>query len=217
MIVLALFDKKHALPNQISMGRPFIVAIGSSAGGLPPLISFFDSTHHDNTAYVIIRHVPIDYQSQLHLILQRHSRLKLVEVTEETLIQKNTVYIPPASMDMTFSNERLVLHPRLKLAWSVNSNIDMFFESLAETAGSRSVAVILSGMGSDGARGASLIKAAGGVVVAQAPESCQYDPMPSSVIEAGVATYILNPEDMPRVIQEHIHKSTKPMGQKKSK
>lgn len=74
--------KTHTLSNLVLIEQLYIVAIGFSAGGTQPLISFLNSTHHDHTAYILIRHVSIDYESQLHLILQCHSNLKLVKVTD---------------------------------------------------------------------------------------------------------------------------------------
>ncbi len=75
----------------------FIVAIGSSAGGLQPMLTFFDFTPHDQATYIILRHLPFDCQSQLQHILKRHSKLTIVEDENNTPIEKDTVYIPPPS------------------------------------------------------------------------------------------------------------------------
>jgi two-component system CheB/CheR fusion protein len=83
-------------------------------------------------------------------------------------------------------------------------SIDIFFRSLAETAQERAVAIILSGTGSDGTNGARVVKARQGLVIVQEPESAKYDGMPRAAIAAGVADYILPPEEMPRQLIEYV-------------
>src|SRR6185295_19285904 len=72
--------------------------------------------------------------------------------------------------------------------------IDDFFRSLAEEQRERAIAIILSGMGSNGAAGAQAIKAVGGLCIAQEPESAGFPSMPRHLIDAGYADYILRPE-----------------------
>jgi len=74
--------------------------------------------------------------------------------------------------------------------------IDLFFRSLALSKQELAIGIILSGTGSDGTMGARAIKAEGGMVMVQSPESSEYDGMPRSVIETGVADYILPPAEM---------------------
>ena len=66
--------------------------------------------------------------------------------------------------------------------------------SVAEVYGKGGVAVVLSGMGRDGANGAARLKSAGGTIFAQAPESCVIWGMPGAVAKAGLATATLNPD-----------------------
>src|SRR4028119_1084659 len=102
----------------------FIVAMGSSAGGLAAMKSFFDSTPNDHVTYIILRHVSYDFQSKLHEVLQRYSKLKIAEAESGQLIEQNTVYMQPAAMYMTIKNDRLYLEPRIKFPlypnWSSN-------------------------------------------------------------------------------------------------
>src|SRR5688572_30126764 len=95
------------------MTERFVVAIGSSAGGLDAMKTFFDHTPHDNVTYVILRHIPIAHQSVLQEILQRHSKLQILEAEDGVLIKKDHVYIPPSSMYMTIKNNQLYLRPRI--------------------------------------------------------------------------------------------------------
>lgn len=187
------------------MKDKFIVAIGSSAGGLNAMRLFFDSTPNDHATYVILRHLPINYKSQLHEILKKHSKLKIVEAKDGKLLEQNKIYIPPASMHITIQNDRLYLHLRDAGAMYPNWTVDIFLNSLAVSKGDHSLAVILSGTGTDGMEGARNIKNAGGLVIVQTPDSCEFDAMPLSVIDAGLADYQLLPEEMPDIIVSHVN------------
>ena len=81
--------------------------------------------------------------------------------------------------------------------------IDIFFRSLAQDCGSRAVAIVLSGGGSDGSRGIRDVHAAGGLVLVQDVESAQFDGMPRTAADSGLADRVLSPSDMPRALLEH--------------
>ena len=182
-----------------------MVAIGSSAGGLQPLMSFFDCTPHDQATYIILRHMPFDYQSQLQNILQKHSKLIIVEAKNETIIEKDTIYMPPASMYMTIKEDRLYLQKRTKETLFPNWSINVFFNSLADAKGKKSIAIILSGAGSDGSKGAVSVSQAGGMVIAQTPDSCQHSSMPKNVIKTGIVDHILPTIEMPHIVLQHVN------------
>src|SRR5690606_13426082 len=75
--------------------------------------------------------------------------------------------------------------------------------SLAQDAGPRAVAIVLSGTGSDGSRGVRDVHEAGGLVMVQTPDSAQFDGMPRSAQGTGVADLVLTPEDMARELVAH--------------
>ena len=79
---------------------------------------------------------------------------------------------------------------------TLNHPIDIFFSSLAEDKKEHSIAVVLSGTGTDGTNGVKLVKEHGGLVIAQAPESAKFDGMPRSVINTGLADFVLSPEEI---------------------
>jgi two-component system CheB/CheR fusion protein len=71
------------------MPEKCLVAIGSSAGGMDPLLSFFDATPHDRATYVVLTHLPIEYKSRLQDILQLHSKLTTREITQGMPIESD--------------------------------------------------------------------------------------------------------------------------------
>lgn len=184
----------------------FIVAIGASAGGIKPLLKFFDSTPNDHAAYIILQHLHPEFKSQMADILKRHSELEVVEAEHGTLIEQNKVYMLPSKMYMTIKEDHLYLQRRDAISLYPNKAIDIFLQSLAAAKGDESIAVILSGLGSDGTKGATIVKESGGMVIVQKPESCEYSSMPESVINTGSVDYELLAEDMPGTILQHINK-----------
>lgn len=80
----------------------------------------------------------------------------------------------------------------------INHPIDIFFRSLASSYENRSVAVILSGTGSDGTNGIRSIKEQNGMIIVQTPESAKFDGMPRNAIATGFADLVQNPESIAR-------------------
>ena len=80
-------------------------------------------------------------------------------------------------------------------------------ESLASNENKRtSIAVIFSGSGTDGIKGTEAIKQAGGLVIVQSPESCEFPELPRRIIQNGNASYVVLPQDMPMIIQGYINR-----------
>ncbi len=187
------------------MNFKFVVAIGYSEGGLEPLLTFFDHVPHDQATYIILRHIPIDQRSALTEILKRHSKLEIKEAEDGEQIKNDVVYIPPSSSYLLIENDILYLQSRAKETRNYNYSIDIFLESLAKAKGEKSIAVILSGSGVDGAEGAIQIRKSGGVVIVQDPASCSCPSMPLRAIETGCVYKMLRPAEMPDFITKYVH------------
>lgn len=135
--------------------------------------------------------------------MQRHSDLEVCEVENEMEIQANKVYVMPENKVMSISNGHLILSKR-DLSIKVNMAIDIFFKSLAKDTIFNKIAIILSGMGSDGTDGVKEIARNGGYIIAQIPESADQENMPLSVIKAGYVNEILKPKQMPQAIINYV-------------
>lgn len=189
--------------------QPVVVGIGASAGGLEALQSFFD--HFDNPGdlcFVVIQHLSPDFKSLMDELLSRHTRMKIVRVEQEALIEPASIYLIPPKKYLQIQKNR-ILATDMEGNHSPRLPIDHFFETLAEERGSAAIGVILSGTGSDGTRGAKLIKSNGGLVIAQAPETCKFDGMPKSIIRSGLADQVLAPEEMASYVQNYIQEITR--------
>lgn len=194
------------------MENNFIIAIGSSAGRLKPIQTFFDSTPNDHATYIILRHLQLNFKSLMGDILKKHSILEIREAENGILIERNKVYTQPSGVYMTIKGDRLYLQTRNNFSLYPNLSIDIFLNSLAEAKGAESIAIILSGRGSDGSKGATMIREYGGMVIVQKPQSCDYSSMPLSTIRTGSVDYELLPEEMPDTILKHINNRLKRKG-----
>lgn len=182
----------------------YVVAIGASAGGLDALERFFQSLPTDlGAAYVVIQHLSPDHKSMMANLLGRHTQMPVVTVEHDMRIEPDRVHlIPPASM-MSVSGDALRLTP--KNPRGLTLPIDLFFTSVAKEFGKHAIGVVLSGTGSDGTRGSVAINDAGGLLLAQEPESAKFDGMPRSAIATGLVDAILPPDELGPRIVEHIH------------
>ena len=190
-----------------------IVGIGASAGGLAAFEAFFSGLPKDQEtgiAFVLVQHLAPDHKSMLAELFQRYTTMPVFEVEDGMVVRPNCVYIITPNYDMAFMNGVLqLLEPTAPRGQRLP--IDYFFQSLATDQRERAIGIVLSGTASDGTQGVRAIKAEGGMVMAQNPESTEFDGMPNSAIASGLVDYILPPAEMPaRLIAYARHAFAKP-------
>jgi len=183
--------------------RRYVVAIGASAGGLDALEKLFAALPADcGASFVVIQHLSPDHKSMMASLLARHTRMPVIMVEDDMPIEANQVYLIPPGAIMHLDGRHLRLTPKSPRALTLP--IDVFFQSLASHYGDQSVAVVLSGTGSDGTRGAGAINEAGGLLIAQEPDTAKFDGMPRSVIATGLVDAILPVERIAQRIVAHV-------------
>jgi chemotaxis response regulator CheB len=139
-----------------------IIGIGTSAGGLEALEHFLSHVPKSSgMAFVIVQHLDPTRKGLMPELLQRITGMKVNQVKDRTLVQRNSVYVIPPNKDMS------ILHGVLHLLEPASPRglrlpIDFFLRSLAQDQQEHSIGVILSGMGSDGTLGLRAIKEKGG-------------------------------------------------------
>ena len=181
-----------------------IVGIGASAGGLEALQGFVKNLPKDkNIAYVLAQHLSPTYKSIMVDLLLKDSTINIVEAHNYQKIEANTMYICPPNKNIVVeeNNTLLIVDPK-QLTYGPKPSINILFESIANTKGSKSIGIILSGTGSDGSRGIRAIKAEGGFTIVQQPQNAKYDGMPNSAINTGNIDLILDVEIMGEEIVE---------------
>ncbi len=184
-----------------------VVGIGASAGGLEALERFFDNLPKDTgMAFVIVQHLSPDFKSLMDELLARHTELPIRLVEDGMRIEADHVYLIPPKKEMIVSGARLLLSERDHHQQELSLPIDVFFRSLAQDLRSKAIAIVLSGGGSDGSRGIRDVYDAGGLVIVQDVASAQFDGMPKTARESGVAHWVLAPQEMPRVLLDHVRR-----------
>lgn len=183
--------------------RFIVAALGASAGGLETYSEFLAAMPPDSgMAFVLIQHLPPDRQSMLADILGKRTKMPLVEIEDGMGVEPNHVYVIRPACTLTIHQGRLHLSEPLEKRGHRHP-IDDFFRSLAEEQRERAVAIVLSGMGSNGTAGAEEIKAVGGLCIAQDPESAKYPSMPQHLLDAGLADLVLRPAEIPAALLDY--------------
>ncbi|WP_426075893.1 chemotaxis protein CheB [Janthinobacterium sp. PSPC3-1] len=185
-----------------------VVAIGASAGGLDPIVAFLAQVPQESgLAFVVIQHLDPTQKAMLPELLQRATSIPVSEITHQTQLRPNHIYVIPSNADLGLSKGRFVLREPLQPRGH-RLPIDMFFDELASELGELAVGVVFSGMGSDGTRGMQAIKQAGGLTLAQHPDTAKFDMMPQSAISAEVVDLVDYPEKMPEKIINYLFRSS---------
>ncbi len=192
-------SRKAVAPSEPESLGFLVVGIGASAGGIGAFESFFSTMPADSDpgmAFVLVQHLARDHKSILSELIRRYTKMQVFDVEDGMTIQPNCAYIIPPNRDIAISNGALQLFEP-SLARGVRLPIDFFFRSLAQDQRERAICIVLSGTGSDGTLGVRAVKGEGGMVMAQMPETTEYDGMPRSAIATGMVDYVLPPNEMP--------------------
>jgi two-component system CheB/CheR fusion protein len=175
-----------------------IVGIGASAGGLEALEQFFENTPKDTgMAFVVIQHLDPNHVGIMPELLQRTTKMKVVQVTDRLQVKPDHVYVIPPNKSMSLLNGYLHLFEPVETR-GLRLPVDFFFRSLAEDRQENSIGVILSGMGSDGSLGLKAIKEKHGIVLVQDPATAKFDGMPQSALNSVVADILAPADELPR-------------------
>ena len=144
---------------------------------------------------MVVQHLSVDHTSFMDTILQRATSLKVSMLMADTVPEPDHVYIKLPEYEVVLDG-MLRLSDRELPQDGLYLPIDDFFFSLATSQQEASIAVVLSGMGTDGSRGLKEIKAYGGLVMVQEPRSAQFDGMPTAALRQDIADVVLPPSEL---------------------
>ncbi|MDH3972788.1 MAG: chemotaxis response regulator protein-glutamate methylesterase [Deltaproteobacteria bacterium] len=186
-----------------------VLAIGSSTGGPPALQSIFTSLPKDLPLSVVVsQHMPKGFTQAFAERLNRLSDLRIKEAEDGDVLDKGSVLIAPGGTHMTLfgkGEDTLVRIRGKSLDDTYAPSIDKLFTSVSENYESRSIGLVLTGMGSDGKRGVIDLKKRGAYVMAESEESAIVYGMPKEAVNTGKVDKILPLEKIPHEIINLCH------------
>jgi two-component system chemotaxis response regulator CheB len=169
-----------------------LCVIGASTGGPAALQAILERLPaRFPFPIAIVQHMPPGFTRPFANRLNGLSRLRVSEAVDGERLEPGQVVIAPAGRHLRLSSSLLVmLSPEPKSARHIPS-VDVLFRSAERARPGRVLGVLLTGMGEDGAEGLSLIRAHGGVTIAESEDSCAVYGMPRAAVERGGAQLVL--------------------------
>jgi len=173
-----------------------IVAIGISTGGPNALQYLFSQLPEDFPGcLVVVQHMPEGFTEMFAQRLDESSAIEVKEAQSGDLLLAGRALICPGNRHIKVRRMEhgdiavLVDQPRVN---GHRPSVDVLFNSVAQEFGNKAVAVLMTGMGEDGAAGLGAIQASGGFTIAQSPDTCIVDSMPRSAIDRGFASRVVS-------------------------
>lgn len=193
--------------RKVSPSKVDVIVIGISTGGpqtLKYLLPLFSGDFRVPMAVVL--HMPVGYTAVYAERLNDMCALAVSEAREGDVIQPGRILIAPAGRHLTLRRDgsgAVQAHLNARPFDTLHRpSVDVLFRSAAETFGGRVLGVVMTGMGEDGKDGSGAIRTKGGIVIAEAEESCVVYGMPRAVVEAKLASRVVPLENMFSAIME---------------
>ena len=190
----------------ISDQRFPVVVMAASTGGPATVMRLAPGFTKDFPAAVIlVQHMPAAFTSQYAAQLAEFTEIRVKEAEANESLQPGTVYICPGGQHLRVTGSgRIQLDGTSGRINGYLPNIDVTLESAAAFAGPMTIGVILTGMGSDGAAGSKVVKAAGGMVFAQDEATSVIFGMPSEAIKTNAVEQVLPLDDIYAAIEKRV-------------
>jgi len=194
-------------PGVAGACRDLVLAIGASTGGTRAIESVLAGLPADIPPTMVVQHMSAGFTGPYAERLDRASPFAVEQARDGQPLEPGLVLVAPGDRHLLLRSSGSRRVACLRSGPPVNRHrpsVDALFRSVAEEAGGDSVAVLLTGMGDDGARGLKLIRDHGGRTVAQDEESSVVYGMPRAAAEMDAAEEIVSLDQMPRLITERI-------------
>lgn len=187
---------------------PQVVAIGSSTGGPAALMRIFGALVEPPPCSILVsQHMPRGFTREFAQRIDRLTPLHAREAQDGDLLRPGGVLVAPGGSHLELESAREGVVVRIQPRSPTDKyapSVDRMFSSAAKHFGPDLVAVVLTGMGDDGRRGAQAVKECGGTVIAESEQTAVIFGMPRQVIRSGVADAVLQLDEIAAVIQEGL-------------
>jgi two-component system chemotaxis response regulator CheB len=179
-----------------------LIAIATSAGGLPALSQVLHDLPADLPASVLVMlHLLPSGPSHLARILAWHTALEVTDAQSGVAPRNGTVYVAPPGVHLLVGIDRRLVLSDLPPLHHCRPSGDRLFASIASSFGPAAIAVVLTGTGCDGAEGAQLVRRDGGIVIVQDEPSAAFAGMPRAAVRAGAVDRVLPLCEIGRTLQ----------------
>jgi two-component system, chemotaxis family, protein-glutamate methylesterase/glutaminase len=182
-----------------------IVAIGISTGGPNALQYLFSQLPEDFPGcLLVVQHMPEGFTEMFARRLHESSPIEVKEAQSGDLLLAGRALICPGNRHMKVRRMAhgdiavLVDQPRVN---GHRPSVDVLFQSVAQEFGGNALAVLMTGMGDDGAAGMGAIQAAGGITIAQSLDTCVVDSMPRAAINRGFVSRVVSLPNLASILQ----------------
>jgi len=204
-------NKEKILPNKKTVSTirvPFLIVVGSSTGGPKALSQIITLLPPDaKAAMVIIQHVDEQFAPGMAAWLDTLTSLPVRLAAENGRPE-------PGRILLAGTNNHLVMTPELKFHYTpephdypYRPSVNVFFKSVAQCWPEKGLAVLLTGMGNDGAEGMSALRRAGWRTIAQNRESCVVYGMPKAAAEMGAVDTFLSPDGIGTMLKDEMNRT----------
>jgi len=190
---------------KVPMRSEKIILIGASSGG-PPAIEYLLSSLPSSfpSPILIVQHMPPNFTRSFADRLDRICKIRVREAKDGDKLEKGIALVAPGGLNLRIIEQANNLVVELsKEPAKITPNIDIAFKSAA-TSGNKIIAILLSGMGDDGAEGAEEIKNKGGCIIVQDEKTSVIFGIPNSIIKRGCADFVLPLQEISRKINEML-------------
>ena len=180
-----------------------LIVIGSSTGGVEALRFLLPSLPPTMPPIAVTQHIPPFFSKAVAMRINEMCGYEVHEAVDNEELKPGVCVIAPGDYHLTIMRSATGYRTRLTQTPPVHycrPAVDVLFRSAAEAAGARVTAVLLTGMGSDGAIGMKAVKAAGGRTLAEHESSCVVYGMPRAAVQMGVVDQVVPLEQMPAAI-----------------
>ena len=171
-----------------------LIAIGASTGGTEAIREILACLPVDTPPIVIVQHMPETFTRMFAKRLDEQCQIAVHETVDRQRLEAGHAYVAPGNWHLAVRRSGKGFEAKVEQSPHVNRHrpsVDVLFDSVADCAGEAATAVILTGMGSDGAAGTRRIKSAGGYTLAQDEASCVVFGMPKTAIQTGCVDQIV--------------------------
>jgi len=182
-----------------------LIVVGASTGGTRAIEMLLTRLPDDTPPILIVQHMPAHFTRVFAERLDSVCPMKVLEATDGQPLKRGVAYIAPGDYHLEIAAHGFELKTALNAGPAIHYQrpaVDVLFKSAARLLGVPTIALLLTGMGSDGAEGMVALKDAGAVTIAEAEQSCVVFGMPAEAISKGGAVHVATLLNMPQLIAD---------------